>query len=153
MRRSRNSGATNRIDSRMAAIHCSYCWLLGGSQPHIDTAWGTMFQAHGHGHEHQTTDLLRVIKAVLRAIQAPACTRPVPGRGAGLGPTTSHAPIRYSARHSHRGRQSHVRAKSERDCRENCRAGSETPPHPRRAQRRNTNWDICPPLLVIHRFN
>src|SRR5262245_17132053 len=48
-----------------------HCRLRGGSQPHIDTAWGPMFRAHGHGHEHQTTDFLRIVQAGLQGDTGP----------------------------------------------------------------------------------
>jgi hypothetical protein len=107
-----------------------HCRLLGGSQPHIDTAWGSMFRAHGHSHEHQTTDFLRIVQAIL---QGDTGFQRVPDQHQvvvlALGPQPSHAPIQYSALHSHRTRQPRARARSGRDCREKSRVGSEMPPH------------------------
>src|SRR5262245_65872943 len=50
-----------------------HSWLLSGAQPHTNTAWGPMFRAHGHSHEHQTADFLRIVQAVLQGDTGPQC--------------------------------------------------------------------------------
>src|ERR1700693_669101 len=50
-----------------------YSRLLSGPQPHIETAWGPVLRAHGHGHEHQAPDFFRVVQAVLQGDTGPQC--------------------------------------------------------------------------------
>src|SRR5215467_1209645 len=89
-----------------------------------------MFRAHGHSHEHHTTDFLRIVQAVLQGDTGP---QRVPDQHQVVVPVLGPQPAPYPfsiALNTRTGCASPVPGQSWRETAvKNSRAGSETLPH------------------------